>query len=157
MARVKLIVRKHVRVPLRRNVMPTESHNDGQNAGYFSRTLRTVLLALGIASPRSSSVSRGYFTGSHTFGACMWSSTRGQRPIIFKASVTWSRLPHQGGRLREAWERPHEKRWRCYDMKWGNKWSNHSTTTCQAAPEKELKLWWCLWEIVTTSCASPTK
>jgi hypothetical protein len=26
--------------------MPTESHNDGQNAGYFSRTLQTVLLAL---------------------------------------------------------------------------------------------------------------
>jgi hypothetical protein len=27
--------------------MPTESHSDGQNAGYFPRTLRTVLLALG--------------------------------------------------------------------------------------------------------------
>jgi hypothetical protein len=27
--------------------MPTESHNNGQNAGYFLRTLRTVLLAQG--------------------------------------------------------------------------------------------------------------
>jgi hypothetical protein len=31
--------------------MPTESHNDGQDAGYFSRTLRTVLLALGSSEP----------------------------------------------------------------------------------------------------------
>jgi hypothetical protein len=27
--------------------MPTESHSDGQRAGYFPRTLRTLLLALG--------------------------------------------------------------------------------------------------------------
>jgi hypothetical protein len=31
--------------------VPTESHNDGQNAGYFLRTLRTVLLALGYSGP----------------------------------------------------------------------------------------------------------
>jgi hypothetical protein len=29
----------------------TESHSDGQNAGYFSRTLRTVFLALGYSEP----------------------------------------------------------------------------------------------------------
>jgi hypothetical protein len=51
MARVKLTVRKHIRVPPRRNVMPTESHNDGQNAGYFPRILWTVLLALGYSEP----------------------------------------------------------------------------------------------------------
>jgi hypothetical protein len=51
MARVKLTVRKHVRAPPRRNVAPTESHNDGQNAGYFPRTLQTVLLALGYSEP----------------------------------------------------------------------------------------------------------
>jgi hypothetical protein len=34
----------------------------------------------------------------------------------------------------------HEKLWCYYDMKWMNKWSNHSTTTSQAVPEKELKL-----------------
>jgi hypothetical protein len=51
MARVKLTMRKHVRAPPRRNVVPTESHSDGQNAGYFFRTLRTVLLALGYSEP----------------------------------------------------------------------------------------------------------
>jgi hypothetical protein len=51
MARVKLTVRKHVHVPPRRNVVPTESHSDGQNVGYFPRTPRTVLLALGYSEP----------------------------------------------------------------------------------------------------------
>jgi hypothetical protein len=51
MVRAKLIVRKHVRVPLCRNVMPMESHSDGQNAGYFPRTLRTMVLALGYSEP----------------------------------------------------------------------------------------------------------
>jgi hypothetical protein len=51
MARVKLTARKHVRVPPCRNVVPAESHSDGQNAGYFSRTLQTVLLALGYSQP----------------------------------------------------------------------------------------------------------
>jgi hypothetical protein len=51
MARVKLTVRKHVRAPPRRNVVPTESHSDGQNARYFPMTLRTVLLALGYSEP----------------------------------------------------------------------------------------------------------
>jgi hypothetical protein len=157
MAMVKLTARKHVCAPPHRNVVPAESHNDGHNAGYFPRTLRTVLLALGIASSHFLSVSWGCFVGTHTFGVCMWSSMRGQRPIIFAASVTWSRLPHWGGRSREAWEWPHEKLWHCYDMKQRNKWSNHSTTTSRAAPEKELKLWWCPREIMTTSGASPTK
>jgi hypothetical protein len=48
---VKLTARKHIRAPQRRNVVPTESHSDGQNAGYFSSTLRTVLLALGYSKP----------------------------------------------------------------------------------------------------------
>ena len=51
MARMKLTTRKHVHVPPHRNVVPTESHSDGQNAGYFMRTLRTVLLALGYSEP----------------------------------------------------------------------------------------------------------
>jgi hypothetical protein len=51
MARVKLRARKHVHAPPHRNVVPTESHSDGQNAGYFPRTLRTVLLALGYSEP----------------------------------------------------------------------------------------------------------
>jgi hypothetical protein len=51
MARVKLTARKHVRAPPRRNVVPMESHGDGQNAGYFPRTLWTMLLALGYSEP----------------------------------------------------------------------------------------------------------
>jgi hypothetical protein len=51
MARAKLIVRKHIHAPPRRNAVPMESHNDGQNAGYFLRTLQTVLLTLGYSEP----------------------------------------------------------------------------------------------------------
>jgi hypothetical protein len=51
MARVKLTVRKYVCAPPRRNVVPMESHSDGQNAGYFLRTLRIMLLALGYSEP----------------------------------------------------------------------------------------------------------
>jgi hypothetical protein len=51
MARMKLTAGKHVHVPPHRNVVPTESHSDGQNAGYFSRTLQTVLLLLGCSKP----------------------------------------------------------------------------------------------------------
>jgi hypothetical protein len=51
MARSKLTARKHVSVPPRRNVVPTESHSDGQNAGYFPRTLQIVLLALRYREP----------------------------------------------------------------------------------------------------------
>jgi hypothetical protein len=31
--------------------MPTESHSDGQHAGYFPRTLQTLLLVLGYSKP----------------------------------------------------------------------------------------------------------
>jgi hypothetical protein len=51
MARAKLTARKHVRVSPHRNPVPTKSHSDGQCAGYFPRTLRTVLLALGYSEP----------------------------------------------------------------------------------------------------------
>jgi hypothetical protein len=51
MVRMKLMTRKHVCAPPRRNDVPTESHNDVQDVGYFSRTLRTVLLALDSSEP----------------------------------------------------------------------------------------------------------
>jgi hypothetical protein len=38
-------------MPPHRNAVPTKSHSDGQNDGYFPRTLRTVLLALGYREP----------------------------------------------------------------------------------------------------------
>jgi hypothetical protein len=43
----KLTARKHVHMPPHRDAMPMESHSDGQHAGYFQRTLRALLLALG--------------------------------------------------------------------------------------------------------------
>jgi hypothetical protein len=51
MAWMKLTARKQVCVLLRRNVMSTESHRDGHHAGYFLRTLRTILLVLGSSEP----------------------------------------------------------------------------------------------------------
>jgi hypothetical protein len=44
-------VRKHIRAPPRRNGVPTESHSNDQRAGYFLRTLRTLLLPLGYSEP----------------------------------------------------------------------------------------------------------
>jgi hypothetical protein len=52
MARMKLMARKHVRAPPHRNVVPKDSHSDGQDAGYFSRILWTMLLALGSSEPQ---------------------------------------------------------------------------------------------------------
>jgi hypothetical protein len=48
---MKLTARKLVRTLPRRDAVPPESHSDGQDAVYFSRTLRTVLLALGSSEP----------------------------------------------------------------------------------------------------------
>jgi hypothetical protein len=48
---MKLTTRKHVRAPPDRNTISTESHSDGQDAGYFLRTLWTVLLELGSSEP----------------------------------------------------------------------------------------------------------
>jgi hypothetical protein len=48
---MKLTARKHVCALPRRNAVSTESHSDGQHAGYFPRSLQTVLLALGSSEP----------------------------------------------------------------------------------------------------------
>jgi hypothetical protein len=50
-ARAQLTARKHVRTPPCRNVVPMESHCDGQCAGNFPKTLWTLLLALGYSEP----------------------------------------------------------------------------------------------------------
>jgi hypothetical protein len=47
----KLRVRKHIRALPRGNAVPTESHTDGQRAGYFPRTLWTLLLMLEYSEP----------------------------------------------------------------------------------------------------------
>jgi hypothetical protein len=51
MVKMKLTARKHVRAPPHRNVVPTESHSNGQNADYFLRIMWTMLLALGSSEP----------------------------------------------------------------------------------------------------------
>jgi hypothetical protein len=48
---MKLTARKHVCAPPCRNDVPTESHSDDQDAGYFPRTLWSVLLVLGSNEP----------------------------------------------------------------------------------------------------------
>jgi hypothetical protein len=63
------MVRKHVRVPPRRNSMPTESHSDGRDAGYFPRTMRTVLLALCSNEPPFFIGTLRLLRGTHTL-AC---------------------------------------------------------------------------------------
>jgi hypothetical protein len=147
---MKLMVRKHVCVPPCRNVVPMESHIDGQNVGYFLRSLRTVLLALGSSeSP--------LFIRTHTFGVYMWWSMRGLRLIISAASTKWLGLLHQGGRLRQAWERHPKERWLFYGMKRMSKWHIHSTATSWAELKKARKLWYCLLEVTTAWDASPIK
>jgi hypothetical protein len=47
----KLIAIKLVHAPPHRNAMPMESHSDDQRAGYFSKTLQTLLLMLGYSEP----------------------------------------------------------------------------------------------------------
>jgi hypothetical protein len=51
MVRAKLTARKHVRAPPCRNIVPMESHTDSQCAGYFPKTLQTLLLTLGYSEP----------------------------------------------------------------------------------------------------------
>jgi hypothetical protein len=46
-----LTSRKHVHVPPHRDAVPMKCHSDGQHAGYFPRTLWTLLLALGYSEP----------------------------------------------------------------------------------------------------------
>jgi hypothetical protein len=72
MARAKLTARKHVRVPPHRNAVPMESHSVGQNTGYFPRTLRIVLLALGYSeAPLFITVPRLLCRNSYIWRVCL--------------------------------------------------------------------------------------
>jgi hypothetical protein len=140
MARVKLTTRKHDHVPPCRNVVPTESHSDAQNAGYFSRTLWTMLLALGYSEPPLFiGVSRLLRGNSYLW--CV-------RVIIYERPMTHHirRIHHVVKATTPRWtfeggmRGMHKKLWHYYDVKRRNKWSNRSTATTQAALKKELKL-----------------
>jgi hypothetical protein len=106
MARAKLTSRKYVHVPPRRNVVPTESHSDGQNAGFFPRTLRIVLLALVYSEhPLFISVPRLLHRNSYLWHARviiyerpMTDHTRRIRHVV---EATTSRWTFKGG-MREA-------------------------------------------------------
>jgi hypothetical protein len=96
------MARKHVRMPPRRDAVPTESHSDGQEAGYFLRTLRTVLLALGSSEPPLFiGIPRLLFGNSYLWHVCV---------VVYERSTT-DRIrcirqvvepPAQGGRSRPA-------------------------------------------------------
>jgi hypothetical protein len=66
------MARKHARASPHRNVVPMESHSDGQDVGYFPRTLWTVLLALGSSKPPRFIRTRGCCVETHTFGVYEW-------------------------------------------------------------------------------------
>jgi hypothetical protein len=106
MTRVKLIVRKHVRAPPRRNVVPTEPHSDGQNAGYFPMTLRTVLLKLGYSeAPLFVGVSRLLHGNSYLWCVRVIIYERPMtdriRRIHYVVEATTPRWTFEGG-MREA-------------------------------------------------------
>jgi hypothetical protein len=106
MARVKLTARKHVHAPPRRNVVPMESHSDSQNAGYFSRTVRTVLLALGYSEPPLFiGVSRLLHGNSYLWRVCVITYERPMtdhiRRIHHVIEATTPRWTFEGG-MREA-------------------------------------------------------
>jgi hypothetical protein len=151
----KLTVRKHIHTPPCRNAVPTESHSDGQCAGYFLKTLRTLLLALGYSEPPLFfGVLRLLYENSY-----LW-----HVHVIIYERPTANHIHHichvveaSTPRWMFARERLYEKLWCFCDMKRRNKWSNRSTATSWATPEKELKPWWCPQEIVTTLGASPIK
>jgi hypothetical protein len=106
MVRAKLIVRKHIHAPLHRNAMPMESHNDGQNVGYFPRTLWTLLLTLGYSKPLLFvSVPRLLHGNSYLWRVCVIiyerPTTNHIRHIHHVVEATTPRWTFEGG-MREA-------------------------------------------------------
>jgi hypothetical protein len=152
----KLTAGKHVRAPPRRNVVPTESHSDGQNAAYFLRTLRTLLLALGYSEPPLFIATPRLLHGN----SYLWrvrvviyerpatDHIRRIRQVVVASTPRWT---FEVG-MREA----AQQLWLFCDMKRMSEWRIHSTDTSRAEL-KELKSWCCLLEIATALGASPTK
>jgi hypothetical protein len=144
MARMKLSARKHVRAPPHRNVVPTESHNDGQFAGYFPRTLRTVLLALGSSEPPLFIGTPRLFHGnSYLWCVCV---------VIYERPTT-DRIR----RIHQVVEAS-TPRWTFEgDMNQMSEWHIHSTATSRAERKKEWKPWYYMLEITTAWDASLIK
>jgi hypothetical protein len=103
---VKLIARKHVCTLLHRNVVPTESHSDGQRVDYFPRTLQTLLLALGYSEPPLFvSVLRRLHENSYLWHVCVVIYERPMTDHILRirhvVKATTLRWTFEGG-MREA-------------------------------------------------------
>jgi hypothetical protein len=86
--------------------MPTVSHNHGQNAGYFLRTLRIVLLSLGYSEPLLFvGVSMQLHGSSYLWRVCVIIYKRPMtnhiRRIRHMVKATTSRWMFEGG-MREA-------------------------------------------------------
>jgi hypothetical protein len=125
---------------VRRNAMPTESHSDGQNVGYFPRTLRTVLLALGSSEPPLL---------IRTPRLLRWNSYLWRVHVVIYERPTTDHIC----RIRQVVEAP-TPRW---TFKAGmSEWRIRSTATSQA--ELKVQKPWCyLLEIMTASGASLIK
>jgi hypothetical protein len=123
---MKLTARKHVRAPPRRDAVPTEFHSDGQEAGYFLGTLRTVLLALGSSEPPLFIGIPRLLRGNSYFCHV--------RVVIYERSTTdhiW--------RIRQVVEAP-APRWTFCVMWRISKWHIRSTATSRAKLKKEREL-----------------
>jgi hypothetical protein len=153
----KLTARKHVCASPRWNTVPMESQSDGQHAGYFPRTLRTLLSLLGFGEPPLFvSTPRLLRWNSYLWHVCMIIYERSMtdhihriRQVVEASAPRWT---FKGG-MRDAVKRL----WPFYDMKRMTKWSIHSTITSRATPDKELKLWLCPLDIATALGVSSTK
>jgi hypothetical protein len=137
----KLTTRKHIHAPPRRNAMPTESHSDGQRAGYFPRAQRTLHLVLGYSEPPLFvGVLRLLRRNLYIWRVCVIIYGRPMTDHIHRichvVEATTPRWTFKGGMREDA-----QEAWAFCDINRSNKWSIRSTATYRATPEKELKPW----------------
>jgi hypothetical protein len=136
---MKLTARKQVRTLPRRDAAPTESHSDGQDAGYFPRTLWTVLLALGsseqplfIGTPR---LLRGNSYLWHVRVVIYERPTTDRiqriRQVVEAPAPRWTFEVDMREAAREAWVVL------CHEV--DGKWHIRNTATSQANLKKEQK------------------
>jgi hypothetical protein len=102
-------VRKHVHAPPRRNAVPMESHRNGQRAGSFPRTLRTLLLARGYSEPPLFvGIPRLLHGNSYLWRVCVIiyerPTTDHIRRICDVVETTTPRWTFEGGMREAEWE-----------------------------------------------------
>jgi hypothetical protein len=102
----KLTATKHICAAPHRNAVRMETHSDGQHAGYFSRTLWTLLLALRYSEPPLFiGILRLLHGNSYLWRVCLiiyeWLTTDHIRRIHHVVKATTPRRMFKGG-MREA-------------------------------------------------------